>query len=183
MNVVSNLTILASEAAGEKAGLFEALGIDWKLLILQGVAFLILVALLGKFVYPILTKALDKRQEQLEAGAKASEEAQKRAIEAEEAVEKHLKAARKQADEIVATAHKEASDMVAAAEKRASAKAEHIVSEAQANLENEVAAAKKALKQETIELIALATEKVVGEKLDAKKDGVLIETALQGAKK
>lgn len=183
MKILEPLALFASEAeAGASQGLFQALGIDVKLLVLQGIAFLILVGLFGKYVYPVLIRAIDKRQEQIEAGTKASEEAQKRANEAEAAVEKQMKEARKQADDIVATAHKEAGDMVAQAEKRAETKAEHIVAEAKASLENDVTAARTALRKETTQLVAAATEKIIGEKLDTTKDSILIERALKEAK-
>ncbi|HEX6461944.1 MAG TPA: F0F1 ATP synthase subunit B [Candidatus Saccharimonadales bacterium] len=184
MNVVQNLTFLASEAAAtaEQPGLFEALGIDWKLLLLQGVAFLILVFLLGKFVYPVLIKAIDKRQEQLDAGAKAAEAAAKKAEEAEKKIAEQIKEARSEAEQIVATAHKEAGDMVAAAEERATTRAEHIVSEAKAQLETDITKARAELRHETTSLVAAATEKIIGEKLDSNKDGQLIERAVKGAK-
>lgn len=180
--IFKQATLLAMEASGGNANILDALGIDWKLLVLQAIAFLILVALLGKFVYPVLIRAIDKRQEQLDAGAKASQEAQKQAEKANLKAEEQIKEARKAADDIVATAHKEAGDMVSAAEKRAEAKAEHIVTEAKASLDTEVAAARTALRKETIELVALATEKVIGDKLDVKKDSSLIDRALKEAK-
>ncbi len=182
--IIEQLTLLASEAAvaGEQPGLFEALGIDWKLLLLQGVAFLILVFLLGKFVYPVLIKAIDKRQEQLDAGAKAAEEAAKKAEEAEKKIAEQIKEARSEAEQIVATAHKEAGDMVAAAEERATTRAEHIVSEAKAQLETDITKARTELRRETTSLVAEATEKIIGEKLDSAKDGQLIERAVKGAK-
>lgn len=182
MNVLSTVTTVASEASAEKAGLFAALGIDWKLLILQAVAFLVLVVLLGKFVYPVLIRAIDKRQEQLDAGAKAAQEAAKRAEETEAHIAKQLKDAREQAEQIVAVAHKEALDMVATAEERARTKTEHIATEAKAQLAADVVRAREALKQETKLLVAEATEKIIGEKLDAGKDASLIERAMKGSK-
>jgi len=179
MNLLPNLNLLAAETAGDNAGLFQALGIDVRLLLLQAAAFLLLAFLLGKYVFPYIIRAIDKRQEQMEAGVKASEAAQKKAEAAQAEVEKQLKEARKQADEIIETAHKEAVDMVAAAEKRAQTKATHIVTEARASLSNEVDAARKALRRETSDLVLRATEKIIGEKLDAKKDGALIERALK----
>jgi len=47
------------------AGLFTALGIDWRSLILDAAAFLITMAILAKYVYPILIKALDAKQGEL----------------------------------------------------------------------------------------------------------------------
>ena len=71
----------AASKAGESeasAGLFGALGLDLRLLIIQALAFLVLVAILGKFVYPALVKAIDDRREAIETGlrdAKSSHEA------------------------------------------------------------------------------------------------------------
>ena len=49
-------------AQGQSGGLFSALGIDWKMLLFQVIAFLILVWLMGKYVYPILLRTIDARQ-------------------------------------------------------------------------------------------------------------------------
>ena len=65
------LSQFAAETTTNK-DLFTALGIDWRLLILQIIAFLVLVALLGKFVYPWLIKSVDARQDGIEAAAKAT---------------------------------------------------------------------------------------------------------------
>lgn len=179
---ITNLTVLAAtEGAGAEQGLLQALGIDWRLLILQAIAFLVLVAVLGKFVYPVLIRSIDKRQEQLDAGAKASREAEKKAEAASKEAEKHLTEARKQVEDIIDTAHKESADMVAAAEKRAETRAEHIVSEARSSLANDVTAARAALRKETADLVLAATEKVTAEKLDPSKDAALIERALKDA--
>lgn len=173
--------ILASaEAAGEAAspGLLQALGIDAKLLIEQALAFLILVAILGKFVYPALIKAIDARRDQIEAGQKEAKEAAEALTKAETKVNDMLVDARKEADEIIARSHKESSAMVADAEEKAKTRADQIVKDARAQLETDIAKARQALKKDTIELVAMATEKVVKEKLDEQKDANLIKSAL-----
>jgi F-type H+-transporting ATPase subunit b len=174
--------LAATETEAASSGLFEALGIDLRLLLLQGIAFLILVWFLGKFVYPPLMKAIDERQAAIEQGTKAAEEAQEKAASTEADVNKMFKEARAQADEIVQTAHKEAVGMIEAAESKAKKRADHIVSEAKAQLEQDVAAARAALKADTAELVALATERIVKEKVDAKRDASLIERALKEAR-
>ncbi|HEX8762904.1 MAG TPA: ATP synthase F0 subunit B, partial [Candidatus Saccharimonadales bacterium] len=121
--------IVASTAAAEHAetaspGLLQALGIDGKLLIEQAIAFLILVALLAKFVYPALIKAIDQRRDQIEAGQKEAKEAAEALTTAEAKVAGMLADARKQADEVIARSHKEATEMVAEAEEKAKTRAE-----------------------------------------------------------
>ncbi|HYH74739.1 MAG TPA: F0F1 ATP synthase subunit B [Candidatus Saccharimonadales bacterium] len=177
-----DVLILASTAAHgseESAGLFQALGIDLKLLVTQAIAFLILVFILGKFVYPVLIKAVDSRRDQIEAGLKEAKEAQEALEKAEAKVADMLAEARKEADGILARTHQETSAMVAEAETKAKDRADQIVKDARAQLDTDVAKARQALKQETIKLVAQATEKIVGDKLDASKDATLITKALQ----
>ena len=169
-------TAATSEPSGD---VFSALGIDWRLLVLQIVAFLILVFLLGKFVYPWLMKQVDERQVAIEAAAKAATEAQASAAESQDRISELLDQARAEAAEIVDTAKLEATHMLTASEEKARSVAEKIASEARADVEKSVQAAKRDLHNETLDLIALATEKVIHTKLDKKTDAALIADALK----
>lgn len=173
------LHVIVANVADSNPGLLQALGIDGKLLIEQAAAFLILLFILAKFVYPALIKAIDTRRAQIEAGVEEAKEAAAALEKAEAKVADMLADARKQADDVLARSHKEASSMVAEAEEKAKAHAEQIVKDARAQLDVEVSKARQVLKKDTIELVALATEKVVHEKLDARKDASLITEALQ----
>ena len=175
------LTQFAAESTGSES-IFTALGIDWKMLILQIVAFLILVWLLGKFVYPWLLKSVDERQNAIESAADAAKDAQKKAEEAEANAEKVLKKARDEAAEIVSLAQKEATKAIEEAEAKASKKADHLIEQAEARISSEVAAAKNALKSEMTALVATATEKVLNQKVDSKTDEALIREALKETK-
>lgn len=169
-------------ASGGGGNLFGALGIDWKMLILQTISFVGLVWLLAKFVYPIFMKTIDDRQEAIEESAKAAARAESHAKKAEGEIKDLLQEARKQADDIVATAHKEAVAAAADSEEKAKKQAVHIASEARAQIQQDIRDAKKALRQETTELVVLATEKIVRQKVDAKADKALIEAAIKEAK-
>ena len=181
MNFVTYIAEAAetSEASG---GLFGALGIDWRLLVLQIVAFLILVFLLAKFVYPWLMKQVDERQASIEASAKAAAKAQESAAESQTQVAELLAQARKEADDILSNAKLEASTLLTASEEKARTTAEKIAEEAQADIQKSIEAAKRDLHNETLELVALATEKVIGKKLDKKADAELIEKSLKEAR-
>lgn len=173
---------VAAETSEKGGDLFSALGIDWRLLILQIIAFLILVALLGKFVYPWLMKSVDKRQEEIEAVAQAAEEAKEAAADGQRETAELINKARKEAAEIVSTAKLEASEMAMNSEKKAKSSAEKIVGDAQAQIQKDIEKAKKELHDETLELVALTTEKVVGKKLDAKGDEALIASFIKGSR-
>ena len=78
------LTQFANSGASEKAGLFDSLGIDWALLAFQTVAFLILLFVLHKFVYPPMMEMLVKREKDLKAADAAAKSAKENADKAEE---------------------------------------------------------------------------------------------------
>lgn len=161
--------------------IFTTLGIDWKVLVLQIVAFLILVWLLKKLVYPILMRSVDKRQEDIETANKLADEAKKQADDTKNQIDKLLKEAKSQANDVVQTAKQEAAAAVELAESKAKKHAESIIENAHTQLERDVIAAKKSLRNETVELVALATEKIVKTKIDRKADENLIEAAIKEA--
>mgnify|MGYP003147405235 FL=1 len=169
----------AAETAEAEAGLFGALGIDLRLLILQIIAFLILVFLLGKFVYPWLMKQVDERQANIEAAAEAASLAQKSAAESQEQTAHLLAKARKEAAEIVRTAKLESAEIMSSSEKKAKKSAERIVADAHEQIDKDIALAKKELHNHTIDLIALATEKVTSGALNGKIDNERIAKALK----
>jgi len=179
---MTSLSQFAAETTSTNKDLFAALGIDWRLLILQIVAFLILVLLLGKFVYPWLMKSVDQRQEGIEAAAKATAEAQKAAEANKEAVAELLAQARKEANEIIGTAKLESAEMVSTSEKKARTVAERIAKDAHEQLDKDVVNARKALYNDTLELVGLATEKIIEKKLDKKADSELIASVVKATK-
>ncbi len=177
-----NFLSTVAEAAAPKANIFDALGIDWTLLILQIVAFLILVVLLGKFVYPWLMKQVDERQKNIEQAAEVAKRAQESAEKNQAEVAQLLAEARKEAAEIVSTAKLEATEMVSASEAKAKSTAEKIVADAHDQISKDVDKARRALHDETLDLVALATEKVIQKKLDKKADEALIADLLKESK-
>lgn len=175
------LSTLASTTSDDS--ILGSLGIDWMLLGVQVVAFLIAVAVLAKFVYPVFLKIIDERQEKIDASVKAAEAAQEKAEGAEEEVEKLLAVARKEAVEIVATAKSEASQMVEKAEKSAKAKSERIVAEAHEDIQKEIAGAKKTLEKDVMALVKQAASIATQGVADAKLDTAMIKKSIEGAKK
>ncbi len=174
------VTYLASTAtATTKPDLLTSIGVDWKFLILQTIAFLILLWFLKKYIYPPLIKMLDKRDEMIEESVKAAHDAEKNATEAEAKTAKLMKDARKQADEMLSSAKTEAIQIVEAADKKSRERAEQIVADAEAEIGRSVNAARKSLRAETVSLVAEATEKVVRSTVDFRLDKKVVESAIK----
>lgn len=181
------LTLFAEATSGarevEDAGLFQALGLDIKQLLINTAAFLILLWILSKFVYPTLIKSIDDRRATIEASLEQAKHAQKASEDAEKRVEELLVKARKEADEIIARSHTEATSMISDAEAKAKQRSEQIVKDARGQLEADVIKARTALKKDTMKLVAMATERVVGERLniDNATDVELVERAIKAS--
>lgn len=175
------LTIFA-ETTTASGGALAVLGIDWKMLVFQIVAFLILTWLMGKFVYPILVKTVDARREEIEASSKAAHEAEKKAKEAEEKVASLLKEAQKEAGDIVTTAKEQAEQLAVESDKKSKERADRIIAAAHEDIVKEVSSVKKALYNETIDLVAMATEKITSTKVSKSVDSETISAAIKEAK-
>lgn len=171
------LTVFAESAPADE-NLLVSLGIDWTMLLIQAAAFLLLVAVLAKYVYPIFLRVLDQRDEAARESANAAEAAKAHAEKAEAEVEKLLTKARKDARDIVATAKDEATATVEMAENRAKVRADKLVADAKEQLDKDVLAARKTLHNDTLELVAQATEQVVGKTVNAKVDESVIKASL-----
>ena len=159
--------------------LLNSLGIDWKLLIAQIVNFLILLLVLYKFAYGPVLKMLNERTKKIEKGIQDAEASGKKLEEI---------AAREKG--VLDEARHQAQEMVKRAEDAAVLQAEEIVLDAKEQTEKMVEAARVQIEQEKNKILAeakteiaglvmMATEKIIGEKLDGEKDKELIREAIK----
>lgn len=160
-------------------GLLTALGVDWRALILNALAFLVIVYILGTWVYPLLTKALDNKAHQLDEAARLEQEAKDRLIEAEHKVAAQLREARQTADEMLALAREEAAATAKTATEQAETAATRLVDEARRQLARDTEHARRSLAAETARLVASAAGTVLEQRLDDTSDQELIERSLQ----
>lgn len=169
-------------AAAGSTNVFSAIGLDWQMFIFQVIGFVILVWLMSKYVYPPLIKTIDERQAKIDAGNKAASVAEKKATEAKADIEKLLKQARADAADIVSTAKEEAAAAAALADTKAKARADHLIADAHEQVEKDIVAARKMLHNETLSLVTLATEKVVGKTITSGVDESVMAMAVKEAK-
>lgn len=170
------LTQFASADTESSGDLLGSLGIDWQVLILQMISFVLLVLFVAKFIYPQIAAMLDRREKIIKDSVKAAQEAEKKSAESEAETAQLLAKARSEAGDIVEAAKKESADIVAGAEADAVKKAGAIVAGAKADLDREVQAARKALRNEVVDLVAIATEKVVETKIDSRDEKIIADT-------
>jgi F-type H+-transporting ATPase subunit b len=146
--------------------------------LVEVIAFVAMILILGRWVYPRVMAAAEGRQrqisEQLEAAGQLRQEAEGRLREAEA----RLSEARTQAAEIIEGANRSGEQLRADLRTRAHEEARHIVESAQRDIEAERRAAIEAVRGQVADLVVAATEKVVGQTLDEARHRVLIEQAI-----
>jgi F-type H+-transporting ATPase subunit b len=167
--------------AAEQTGGLSALGLNVQSFVFQLITFVIVLLLLRKYVYGRLVETLEARRKAVEESLDKATEAAKELEQTEKKVGQMLDEARAEAQDIVALAHKEATVMVEEAEVKAAKKAEHMIAAAESRLKQDIEAARTELRYETASLVALATEKVLRQKVDSKTDTDLIAAAIKEA--
>ena len=160
-----------------EAGLLDINGT----LIAEVIAFLLMLAILARWVYPPVMRAAEARQkqiqQQLEEAERARNEAEQRLRRAEQRVED----ARSQADEIIAGAGRQGEQLRSELRRKADEEAKRMTQRAQEEIESEKQRAIRALRADVANLVVTATAKVVGETLDDQRHRKLIDEAIQEA--
>lgn len=164
---------------GDSSSGLGALGFDPKAFLIQLITFILAFLVLKRWAFGPITKLLNERRETIERGVKLGEDMRKEKAELEKQVEQQLHEARQSADKMIAAAQDTARETIHEAEDAARKKADNIVAEAEGRIATDAARVRKALEKELAGLVAEATEAVIDEKIDAKKDAQLIDKALK----
>ncbi len=172
-------TLVAHAAETTSAGGISALGLDVRAFIFDVINFAILLLILRFIAYKPIVSVLDARRQKIEESLKNAEAVDRLKKEMEEEQHKILHEARTKAQEIIAASQAESKEVLAKAETKAQQRSEEILKQAEQRIAQEMHAAQTALKHETIGLVIAATEKIMNEKLDAKKDEALLKRALE----
>lgn len=173
------MTVFLTQFGAASSGI-GALGINGTALIIQIVTFLLAFWALQHWAFKPIIKLMNERHKTIEKGVKLGQEMEQEKAALENKVAETLHKARSEADGIVAEAKSEARQVVQEAEDEARTKAENLIKEADEKIEQNMARAWKEMEKEFVGLVSDATEVIVGEKVDAKKDASLMDRALKG---
>ena len=146
---------------------------------IEFVAFVLMLAVLGRYVYPRIIAAAEERQNaiasELEAAEKSNREAEARLAEAK----KQLDDARAQAQEVVEGAGRSAEALRSELRQKAEEDARRITEKSRSDIEAERKKAIDSVRGEVADLVVAATEKMVGETLDDARHRRLIDEAIK----
>lgn len=167
------------QQVAESTGVLGTLGIEPKLFIAQLVNFGLILLVLWKFAYKPLLKIMDERASKIEQGLKDAEASGKARTLAEEEKANIVAEARKSAKEIMDLAAIAAEKERSEGSARAKAEVEKIVSQGREQMRSEQSKMLSEAKAEVGMLVAMAAEKVLKGKIDAKADAGLIAEAIK----
>ena len=146
--------------------------------IVELIAFLAMMAVLARWVYPEIVKLAEARQrmvaDQLNEAEKSRADAEARLKEAEA----KLNDARKAAQSMIDAATKSAEQLRQELKEKAEEEAKRLTTAARKEIEAERERAIQSVRNEVAGLVVSATEKVIGETLDEGKHKQLIERAI-----
>ena len=174
-------TQVEAEQSHSGASGIAALGIDGSLLLAQIVNFLLLLLILRFALYGPIVKLLRERREKIESGLKMAEQSQADAQLAEEQKHQVISKAKTQAAQIIEQAEAKAMASALEIKNKANQEADKLLTQAKEQIEPEKSQLMAEAEADLGELIAVATQKVVGS-ADIKVDESQISSALSEAK-
>ncbi len=146
--------------------------------IVELIAFLAMLALLSRYVYPELVKVSEERRRAIAEQLKEAEEARSKAETQLREAEEQLAEARRTAQSLIDAATKSGEQLRQELRQKAEEESRRTIETARKEIEAERDRAIQSVRNEVADMVVLATEKVIGETLDDSSHRRLIERAI-----
>jgi len=147
--------------------------------IVELITFLVMMAILARYVYPEIVRLAEARQRQVVEQLKDAEKARAAAESTLKEAEAKLSDARRTAQTVIDAANKSAEQLRQDLKQKAEDEARRIRESTLKEIEAERLKAIQSVRGEVAGLVVAATEKVIGETLDLTKHKKLIDRAIQ----
>lgn len=136
-------------------------------LIGESISFIVFVLFCMKFVWPPILHAIEERQQKIEQGLAASDQAEQDLQLARDKATAQLKEAKGQAAEIIDQAKKRAAQLVEEETSRGHVEREKIIAQGHTEIESERNRAKEDLRKQVSALAVIGAEKILERQIDA----------------
>jgi F-type H+-transporting ATPase subunit b len=146
--------------------------------IVELITFLLMLAILARYVYPEIVKLAEARQQAIAEQLKEAEKARAEAEESLKVAAAKLEDARKTAQSVIDAATKSGELLRQELKQKAEDESKRTVEAAKKEIEAERERAVQSVRSEVANLVVAATEKVIGETLDDAKHKQLIDRAI-----
>jgi F-type H+-transporting ATPase subunit b len=128
-----------------------------------------------KFIWPVITEAMEDRQKKISDGLDAADQAVRNLEAAQSDANDQMKAAKQEAAGIVDQASKRASQIIDEAKQQAVAEGDRLKLAAQAEINQEINRAKEELRSSVAGLAIASAEKVLEASIDEDANRALID--------
>ena len=162
--------------------MLEALGVDFKEIIFAILNFLVLVVVLGKFLYKPFIGALETRKQNIQATYDAADAVNRRADLKMAEYEKRIAKVEEEAREIIREGKSRAEEQAGIIIEEANKKASDIVGRAEQAASLEKAKAMDELKDEIADMVIMAAEQVVGREIEKDGHNAIIDDVINKAR-
>ncbi len=166
----------------EDVGILASLGINGPLFLFQLLNFAIVALILWFLILKPLTKKMEERKNIIDESLDRAKEVETNLKMSEVKFQEKLEEAKKEANAIIAGAQEEATRVQETMKQKTKDEVEALVLQAKKNIEVEKTEMRASLRKETVEIVVTAMEKVLGEKMDDKKDKKFVEDILKTIK-
>ena len=163
--------------------MLEALGLNLKEIIFVIVNFLVLVFVLGKFIYQPFLGALDKRKKRIQDTFAAADAVSRRADAKLAKYERRIAHVEDESRAIMKEAKKRAEEQAQQIVDDATKQASDIVTRAQRAIEQERLKALDDMREEIATLALLAAEQIVEKEVDKSGQDAIIENVIEDARR
>lgn len=153
------------ESMGPIQQLAHQFGVDWKLILMQALNFLIVAFLLYKFAFKPVLKTIDERQQKIADGLQYAQEMKDKLADAERKQQEVLRNAQQEAQKIIAEARSSAKDFYDRQTQEATQRVEEMLERGRQANELERQKMLADVRQEVAKLVVQVSERVLARQL------------------
>jgi F-type H+-transporting ATPase subunit b len=150
-------------------------------LLIQDLAFIVLMVLLVRYLYRPITQVLEARTRRIQEGLRAAAEAKRDREAAEKEYQLRMDEARRDGQALLDRIAKQGEDLRKELETKAREQADGLIARARAEIQQEREKAVQDLRGQVADLAVMAAGRIIGESLDLKKHRELIERTIEEA--
>ncbi len=166
------------ESSVSDVGLFASLGIDGSLLVIQFVNFALVFLTVWFLILKPLVKKMEERKFLIDESLDRAKIIETNLSMSQVKFDEKIAEAQIQSNKLIADAQIEASRFGERIKDDARKEVEGLVAEAKKNIAHEKKIMEKELREETIHIVLMVAEKLLGEKLDARTNTKFVEEML-----
>ena len=170
--------VLAAEGKSETTA-SGGLSLDPSVVGFQALNFLVLLLVLKWILYKPLLKILQEREQKIRKGVENAEKAEILLKESKASREKMIKDTRAENQIMIETARQSGEEVRVGILDKAQEEAQHIIAAGKLAVDSEKAKALQNIRAQAVDMVMIATEKLLRAKIDASKDTELIKQSLE----